>query len=248
MREWSRIWEDLTQEHTRLTNRLRHQLHRYYPQVLELTADIGKDWFLDLWALVPTPAKARRVRPRTVDGLLRARQIRSLHADEVLATLRQPALVVAPRTREAAVAHVKLIATRLRLVDRQCKECEQRIDALLDALSQADEGSDGEKAGGGGHRDAEILRSLPGVGRIVLATLLAEASQAFAVRDYHALRSLSGVAPVTRSSGKRKGKRAVVVMRRACNARLREAMCHWARIAIQHDPARRTPRTTSRVA
>ena len=58
------------------------------PAVIELTADIGKDWFLDLWALVPTPAKARRVRPRTVDGLLRARQIRSLHADEVLAMLR----------------------------------------------------------------------------------------------------------------------------------------------------------------
>ncbi|WP_373562082.1 transposase, partial [Sphingobium sp. IP1] len=40
-----------------------------------------------------------------------------------------------------------------------------------------------------------ILRSLPGVGRIVLATLLAEASDALQRRDYHALRCLSGVAP-----------------------------------------------------
>ena len=33
-------------------------------------------------------------------------------------------------------------------------------------------------------RDAAILRSLPGVGRIVLATLLAEAHQAVQARDY----------------------------------------------------------------
>ncbi|WP_265518714.1 transposase [Nitratireductor luteus] len=48
----------------------------------------------------------------------------------------------------------------------------------------------------------EILASLPGVGRIVLATLLAEAFDALQRRDYAALRSLAGVAPVTKRSGK----------------------------------------------
>ena len=84
-------------------------------------------------------------------------------------------------------------------------------------------------------RDVEILRSLPGVGRIVLATLLAEASQPLRHRDYHALRTLSGVAPVTRRSGKR----CVVVMRQACHMRLRDAVYHWARVAVQHDPISR---------
>ena len=84
-------------------------------------------------------------------------------------------------------------------------------------------------------RDVEILRSLPGVGRIVLATLLAEASQPLRHRDYHALRTLSGVAPVTRRSGKR----CVVVMRQACHMRLRAAVYHWARVAVQHDPISR---------
>ena len=54
-------------------------------------------------------------------------------------------------------------------------------------------------------RDVTILRSLPGVGRIVLATLLGEAAEPLRKRDYHALRTLSGVAPVTRRSGKRCG-------------------------------------------
>ena len=76
-----------------------------------------------------------------------------------------------------------------------------------------------------------ILRSWPGVGRIVLATLLAEASEPVRRRDYHALRTLSGVAPVT----KRSGKRCIVVMRQACHMRLRGAVYHWARVAIQHD-------------
>jgi transposase len=72
---------------------------------------------------------------------------------------------------------------------------------------------------------------MPGIGPIVLATLLAEGSDALRRRDYHALRSLCGVAPVT----KRSGKRLVVVMRQACQMRLRNAVYHWARVATQHD-------------
>ena len=76
-----------------------------------------------------------------------------------------------------------------------------------------------------------ILRSLPGLGRIVLATLLAEAWQALQRRDYHALRCWSGVAPVTKRSGKSR----LVFRRYACHPRLREAIYHWARRAVQLD-------------
>jgi transposase len=72
---------------------------------------------------------------------------------------------------------------------------------------------------------------LPGVGRIVLATLLGEASEPLRRRDYQALRTLSGVAPVTKRSGKQK----IVLRRQACHRRLRDAVYHWARVAIQHD-------------
>jgi Transposase IS116/IS110/IS902 family len=86
-------------------------------------------------------------------------------------------------------------------------------------------------------RDAAILASLPGNGRIVLATLLAEGWEALRRRDYHALRTLCGTAPVT----KRSGKSCIVTRRLACNPRLQNALYHWARVAVQHAAAPSTP-------
>ena len=80
-----------------------------------------------------------------------------------------------------------------------------------------------------------ILASSPGAGRITIATLLAEAWDALQRRDYHALRCLCGVAPVTRQSGKSK----IVVRRLAVSHRLQNAAYHWALGAIQHDPKSR---------
>jgi hypothetical protein len=49
--------DDLKDERTRLTNRIRRQLWRYFPQALELTDVVGSEWFLDILAL------ARRLTP-----------------------------------------------------------------------------------------------------------------------------------------------------------------------------------------
>ncbi len=148
---------------------------------------------------------------------------------EVLRILRQKPLIVASGTVEAATAHITAVAARLKLVNQQIKQAHRRRDELSDKLAEGrEEDAPGQKSK---QRDVTILRSLPGVGRIVLATLLGEAAEPLRKRDYHALRTLSGVAPVTRRSGKR----CVVLMRQACHLRLRTAVYHWARVAIQHD-------------
>jgi len=67
---------------------------------------------------------------------------------------------------------------------------------------------------------------------VVAATMLAEASQPLAERNYHALRAHGGIAPMT----KRSRKRAHVVMRHGCDGRLRNAFYHWARVSTQVDP------------
>ncbi len=59
--------------------------------------------------------------------------------------------------------------------------------------------------------EAVILRSRPGVGPPVGATLLSEAAARLAARDYRAWRCLGGGAPVTRPSGRSRR----VVRRRA---------------------------------
>lgn len=233
LREWSRMVDDLQEERVRLSNRVRQQLLRYYPQMLELADDVASDSFLALWALAPAPAVASKISEKKVAKLLIESRIRRFDAKHVLSTLRQKPLTVAPGTTEAATAHIASIAERLRLLNRQIKDAHRRLDQLTSELATDEEEAPGQKRE---QRDVDILRSLVGVGRIVLATLLAEASQPLAERDYHALRNLGGVAPVTMNSGKRRGNRSIVVMRKACSLRLRNALYHWARVASVHDP------------
>jgi transposase len=231
LREWSRIAENLGGERNRLANRLRDQLWRYYPAMLELEADLGSEWLLELWELVPTPDKAARVRERTIAQLLKRNRIRRFDAAHVLGVLRQPPIKVAAGTAEAASAHIVLLIASIRLVNRQLKQAHHQLDALTARLIPTEEAEPGQQK----QHDVEILASLPGVGRIVLATLLAEGSDALQRRDYAALRSLAGVAPVT----KRSGKSCIVIRRQAYQHRLANAVYHWARVAMQRDPTSR---------
>jgi transposase len=232
LREWSRMTEDLKQERNRLANRVREQLWRYYPQALEVGDDLAADWFLDLWRHVPTPAKAARISEKTIARILKSHRIRCIDAAEALRILRKTPLVVAPGTAEAASAHIDTVADRLRLVNQQIKQAHRKLDELCARLEAPTESTPGQICE---QHDVAILRSSPGIGRIVLATLLAEASEPLQRRDYHALRALTGAAPVTRRSGKQ----CFVIRRRACNKRLENALYHWARVAMQHDPISR---------
>jgi len=227
LREWSRMSEDLGTERNRLTNRMREQLWRYFPAMLELENDLGAEWLLDLWEIVPTPTKAMRIREKTIAAILKRNRIRRFDAAHVLAMLRKPPVHVAAGTTEAASAHIAALVARIRLVNRQLAQAHRQLDALTGRLFPVEDTEPGQKK----QRDSEILASLPGVGRIVLATLLAEAFDALQRRDYAALRSLTGVAPVT----KRSGKSCIVIRRQARHDRLANAMYHWARTAIQHD-------------
>lgn len=235
LREWSRMTDELVDERRRLTNRMREQLRRYYPQMLSFDADLGSDWLLDVWEAAPTSEAARKIRPAAIRKILAAHRIRKWNATAVLDALRVRPVQIAPGTATAASAHFRLLLERLRVANRQLREAHCRLDALCDLLAQGSEPSGDQEGQKCGQRDVEILRSLPGVGRIVLATLLAEGSSPLEDRDYHALRALAGVAPVTRASGKRR----VVVIRRACHPRLRNALYHWTRVAVQRDPISR---------
>jgi transposase len=249
LREWSRMQEELVGEKVRLRNRLRDQLRRYFPQFIEVAGDsLGDDSFLDLWDRIPTPAEAKRVRVGTAAAILRKHRIRRISGGEIIEALRQKPLPIAPGVAEAAVAHIRHLADRIRIVNHQLRECERTLDALIERASKVSDGEDSDEKKEQ-PSDPEILLSMPGIGRIVLAALLAEASEPLRQRDYHALRSLSGVAPVTEQSGKQRPgtkRRPRVIMRRACHVRLRVACYHWARVAVQRDPVSRQHYSTAR--
>ena len=229
LRELSRMVDDLTEEIGRLTNRLREQLFRVDAAWLAFSPAADEPWLWALLADVPQPTAWASVTGRRLRAILRRHRIRRVQAEPMLDALRRPRLAVAPGVADAVARRVASLVAQLRLLDDQRRASTHEIDRLLTALATAPPGEPQE------HRDVEILQSLPGVGRMVTATMLGEASALLAARDHATLRAYSGSAPVTRRSGKRH----FVHMRYACNRRLRNALYHWARTSIQWDaPAR----------
>ena len=191
LREWSRIAEDLKRERARLSNRMREQLWRYYPQFIHAVDEVTAPWALALWKRLPTPAAARGVRQSTLDKLLKKHRIRRIDAANLKARLQVRAMAIAPATIRASEAHVRILSKRLALVNDQLAEAQARLEALVAQLAEAvpePTAAAGEHEPGQAKepRDATILRSLPGVGTVVLATLFAEADDALRRRDYRA--------------------------------------------------------------
>lgn len=224
LRALSRIRDELLEETNILCNRIDAELLRFFPEIRSLGSVQTDLWLTELLELAPSPAHARKVRLPQLRILLKKHRIRKHTAEQVHAVLRGPSVHVAPGVAEAGSQHIRMLIPRLRLVREQERQCRTDMQRLLDKLSEAEPDL-------GTQRDAAIVQSLPGAGPIVSATLLAEAWQLLADRDYARLRVLSGVAPVT----KRSGKTTLIGMRRACNPRLRQSVYYWALSSLRRD-------------
>lgn len=171
--------------------------------------------------------------------ILRTHRISRITPAEALAALRAEPIPIAPGTAKSACRVLESLFERGGVARRHLAKCNADINRLFESLPGDPEAPAGERSE---QRDAQIVRSLPGVGPIVHAALLAEASEPLARRDYDELRTLCGVAPVTFATGSktRNGKRVdgrkTVVMRRACSHRLRDAVWAMAFVAAQHEP------------
>jgi transposase len=226
LRELTRIDGDLLTDLERASSRLWQQLQRYVPHWLELCPAADEPWFWAVLRLMPTPQAAGQAGVAQLAALLKTCRLRRMTAEQVFSVLRQAPLAVSAGTIAAATGHIALLVEQLELLHRQRRAVQSQIKTRLQAFLKEE-----EAAGEGKHRDVEILLSLPGVGWLVGGTMLAEAAGCLSRRDYHALRGLSATAPVTRQSGKSRR----VIMRRACNPYLRNAVYHWSRVAVQRD-------------
>jgi transposase len=227
LREYSRQDSELGEELRRLANRLREHLLRIWPELLHVVPAADERWLWALLALTPTPQEASRLRPRQVARLLREHQIRRFTADALMPILRTPSVRLAPGVREGVRVRILDLVDQLRLIDRQRRQAERRLAQAVEAIIDSEQIRE--------HQDVAILQSLPAFGTRITATMLAEAARPLRNRDYHALRLLVGTGPVT----KRSGKSCVVLMRYACDHRLRTTVHHWASGCLQHDPLSR---------
>lgn len=227
LRELARAEEGLREDLRRAANQLWQLLQRYFPGLLTLVPAADEVWLWDLLESAPLPQKAARLRPATLQRLLQKHRIRRISAQQLAELLAQPPLPVAPGAATAIAEQVLLLLPRLRLLHQQHAQLGQRIQRLIEELSGDETFRE--------HRDVQILRSVPGVGRIFTATMLGEAAVPLAQRDYRVFRALAGVAPVTQQSGKTK----LVSLRRACHPRLRHAVYHSAARYAREDPRAR---------
>jgi len=224
LRELERLALQLGRDLTAQTNRLRDQLYRVLPQLLRLSPGADDAWLWDLLELASTPERLARLRSATLERVLKQNRIRRITVEQLSTAAREPALSVAPGVVEAASRHMRTLLPVVRSLRAARAECDRRIGELLEELK-------GKEEQEGQYRDAAIIDSMPGVGRVILAAILAEASQAIAERDEGRLRADLGVAPVTRRSGKS----IVHVRRYACNGWLRDAGYWWGMVAIVKD-------------
>lgn len=238
LREVTQLRHDLLEDESRLTNRVRDQLYRVDAAWLTFSPAANDPWLWTLLAQTPNPADWAHLTRRRLAAALHAHRIRRVTPDAVRAALQAPRLTVAAGVADAVAARLAALVPQLRLLHEQLATSERHMDRLLAQLAAAP--SEGEPRE---HRDVEILQSLPGVGRIVAATMLTSATGPVAARDYHTLRAQAGTAPVTKRSGKRLR---TVHMRYACKGALREAVYHWARTSVQHDAVARTYYTSLR--
>jgi transposase len=227
LRELSRLDEVIGEDLRRTVNQLFQVLLRYYPEMLQLCPTPDQPW---LWALleeVPTSQQAKKLTLRRIQTLLSKWRVRRWTAEQVHTLLKTSPLQLAPGTVEAMSEHALLLLPQLRQSHTQRKNVRDRIHALLQTMAESVSENDKNAI-----TDVAVIQSMPGVGTTITAALLSEASDALRTRDYHALRSHGGTAPVTRQSGKSRQ----VMMRYGCNQRLRNVFYHWALCSVQRDP------------
>jgi len=226
LREISRRHGELVPDHLRRASRWREHRLRFSPQALARCPAADPPWLWTGLARVPTPAAAARGRVGRLRAILADQRRRRCPAEERHRALTTAPLPGAPGPAAAAGAHVALRLPRRRLGHDQQGQGARRREPLLTRRATAAAAAHQPEP-----RDVPIRRAVPGGGRVVAATMLAEASGPRAVRDEQTLRAHAGVAPVTRQRGKTRN----VAMRRSCHHRLRPAVLHWASTSLRLD-------------
>ena len=215
----ARTHQGLIWARTRHTNMLRAGLREYFPAALATFGDLAHHDTIAVLGAAPTPAAARALSIAQLVRLLRrgGRQ-RNLErrAHEIRDGLHGPQLQAGELLGEALAVSARAQLGLIAELNTQIATLEA---SLADHFDQ--------------HPDAEIYRSLPGLGIVLGARVLGEFGDApDRYADAKSRRNAAGSSPLTRASGKT----TVIVARWIRNPRLADATMRWAQAAILHSP------------
>jgi transposase len=219
----ARAHQSLIWTRQRQLNQLRSTLREFYPAALVAFDELGSADALAVLAIAPTPTLGRGLsRSKLAAALRRGGRQRRVdeRAIEIQTSLRSEQLEAPPIVASAMGATVTaLVAIAVELttqIDRLESELSEHFDL---------------------HPDAKIIRSLPGVGMILGARVLAEfGDDPNRYADAKCRKNYAGTSPITRASGKHR----VVLARYARNKRLADACHQWAFCALSTSPGART--------
>lgn len=185
----SRQRRKLVEGQVKLRQQLIAQLKSYFPLVLEL---FGKEWqltlLLDIVGRWPDPRQLRRADRRLIRTVLRENSIRNeQQQDQIIDRIRSAPLFCDDEALISPSAMtVKLLASQI----RQSRKTIQEFDSKIAEVMRR-------------HPDAHLFTSLRGAGPALAPRLLcAFGSQRDRWKDADAVAVFSGIAPVTRKSGK----------------------------------------------
>jgi transposase len=198
------------QARTRLTNRLRARLKQYFPQALDLVGELDSRLAGDFLKRWPTLEALQQAKPQTIRKFYFGHNSRNTEriARRLELIAQAKPLTSDTAVIESAAMQVQLLAGQLLELIEPIAAYDRRIAELVAA-----------------HADGPLFRSFPGAGDALAPRLLAAFGSD---RDRHdgarELQDYSGIAPVTKRSGKTK----LVQRRLGCPKFLRQTFHEFA--------------------
>jgi transposase len=218
----ARAHQSLIWARARHIRMLRSALREYYPAALQAFDDLGGRDALAVLGRAPTPAQGARLSVSKIGTALKAagrqRSIES-RAQQIQAILRAEQLS-APEAVAAAFGATTRATVNIVI------ELNEQITGLQAELATHFEA----------HPDADIYRSLPGLGVILGARVLGEfGDDPNRYTTAKSRKNYAGTSPLTIASGKKKA----VLARHVRNPRLYDAVDRWAFATLLSSPGAR---------
>ena len=202
--------EQLIRRRTQVLNQLNNNLKTYFPVAIGLFSGLQTQIARAFLETFPTQQEAQAASETELVTFFEAQgYTRTDKIPEKLARLRASAILVPDWQAKAGAFLTRALMSELDVLCEQIFSFEKRLAQLL-AL----------------HPDAALFLSLPRVGLVLAAGLIAELGDCREKFQFASdLQALAGTAPVTRQSGSRKH----VLFRFACNKPLRHLLHEFAR-------------------
>ncbi len=218
----ARAHQSLIWARTRHANMLRSALREYYPAALEAFDGLTDRDALAVLGRAPTPAQGARLSLSKISAALtaagRQRNI-DARAREIQAALRTEHLAAPDATAAAFGATTNAAVHVIAELNDQIAELETALAAHFET-----------------HPDADIYRSLPGLGVVLGARVLGEfGDDPNRYTSVKSRKNYAGTSPLTVASGRKRA----VLARHVRNRRLYDAIDQWAFCALTNSPGAR---------